>query len=221
MTSGCERRYTETRRPHPLAGDRSIMDGIRRERQVVSALRDRADLVIDTSALTAADLKRLLTGHFALDACGMRVFVTSFAYRNGIPRDADLIFDVRFLDNPYYVDELRTLTGCDPAVAAHIRERRGFRTILRPAVAPAAPLAAALRNRGQDLSHDRDRLHRRPAPLGLCRRAAGRAAAPGRLAGRGRASRSAAAGPRCADPDGRVRRRGLTGGSPCSAKGIR
>jgi RNase adapter protein RapZ len=115
-----ERRYTETRRPHPLAGDRSIMDGIRRERQVVSALRDRADLVIDTSGLSAADLKRVMTGHFALDNRGLRLFVTSFAYRYGIPRDADLIFDVRFLDNPYYVDGLRTLTGHHPAVAAHI-----------------------------------------------------------------------------------------------------
>ena len=121
-----ERRYTDTRRPHPLAGDRSIMDGIRRERQVVSALRDRADLVIDTSALTAADLKRVLTGHFALDARGMHVFVTSFAYRNGVPRDADLIFDVRFLDNPYYVDDLRTLTGHHPAVAAHIERDVDF-----------------------------------------------------------------------------------------------
>ena len=121
-----ERRYTDTRRPHPLAGDRSIMDGIRRERQVVSALRDRADLVIDTSALTPADLKRVLTGHFALDARGMHVFVTSFAYRNGVPRDADLIFDVRFLDNPYYVDDLRTLTGHHPAVAAHIERDVDF-----------------------------------------------------------------------------------------------
>jgi RNase adapter protein RapZ len=120
------RRYTETRRPHPLAGDRSIMDGIRRERQVVSALRDRADLVIDTSALTAADLKRVLTGHFALDARGMHVFVTSFAYRNGVPRDGDLIFDVRFLDNPYYVDDLRTLTGHHPAVAAYIQRDADF-----------------------------------------------------------------------------------------------
>jgi UPF0042 nucleotide-binding protein len=121
-----ERRYTETRRPHPLAGDRPIAVGIRRERQRVGALRDRADLVIDTSALTAADLKRVLAGHFALDACGLRIFVTSFAYRRGIPRDADLIFDVRFLDNPYYVDELRTLTGCDPAVAAHIQRDADF-----------------------------------------------------------------------------------------------
>jgi len=121
-----ERRYTETRRPHPLAGDRSIMNGIRRERQVVSALRDRADLVIDTSSLSAADLKRVLTGHFALDTRGLRLFVTSFAYRTGIPRDADLIFDVRFLDNPYYVDELRTLTGHHPAVAAHIQRDVDF-----------------------------------------------------------------------------------------------
>ena len=121
-----ERRYIETRRPHPLAGNRPIIDGIRRERQITSALRDRADLVIDTSALTAADLKRLLTGHFALDPCGLRIFVTSFAYRRGIPREADLIFDVRFLDNPYYVDELRTLSGRDPAVAAHIQRDADF-----------------------------------------------------------------------------------------------
>jgi UPF0042 nucleotide-binding protein len=87
---------------------------------VVSALRDRADLVIDTSELSAAELKRLLTGHFALAAGGLRVFVTSFAYRHGIPRDADLIFDVRFLDNPHYVPDLRQLTGHEPAVAAHI-----------------------------------------------------------------------------------------------------
>jgi RNase adaptor protein for sRNA GlmZ degradation len=121
-----ERRYTETRRPHPLAGDRPVMDGIRLERQVVSALRDRADLVIDTSPLTTADLKRLLTGHFALAGTGLRVFVTSFAFRRGIPREADLVFDVRFLDNPHYVAQLRPLTGRDPAVAAHIERDPGF-----------------------------------------------------------------------------------------------
>jgi UPF0042 nucleotide-binding protein len=121
-----ERRYTETRRPHPLAGDRPIMDGIRRERQVVRALRDHADLLIDTSALTATDLKRLLTGHFALGAGGLRVFVTSFAYRHGLPRDADLVFDARFLENPHYVADLRGLSGCDPAVAAHIETNADF-----------------------------------------------------------------------------------------------
>ncbi|HEV2301475.1 MAG TPA: RNase adapter RapZ [Stellaceae bacterium] len=115
-----ERRYTETRRPHPLAGDRPVMDGIRLERRMLYALRDRADLVIDTSQLTPADLKRLVTNHFALDARQLRIFITSFSYRYGIPREADLIFDVRFLDNPHYVAPLRGLTGLDPAVAAHI-----------------------------------------------------------------------------------------------------
>ena len=115
-----QRRYTENRRLHPLAGDRSVMDSIRLERRVVSALRDRADLVIDTSNLSAAELRRLVTGHFALATTGLRVFVTSFAYRHGIPRDADLTFDVRFLDNPHYVPELEQLTGRDPPVAAHI-----------------------------------------------------------------------------------------------------
>jgi RNase adapter protein RapZ len=115
-----ERRYTETRRPHPVAGDRPILDGVRRERQMVAPLRNHADLLIDTSALTATDLKRLLTGQFALEPGGLRVFVTSFAYRHGLPRDADVVFDARFLENPHYVDALRGQTGRDPAVAAHI-----------------------------------------------------------------------------------------------------
>ena len=117
-----ERRYTETRRPHPLAGDRPVMDGIRLERRVLYALRGRADLVIDTSQSTPADLKRLVTAHFALDARRLRIFITSFSYRYGIPREADLILDVRFLDNPHYVPQLRGLTGRDPAVAAHIEK---------------------------------------------------------------------------------------------------
>lgn len=122
-----ERRYRETRRPHPLAGDRPIMDGIRRERQLLFPLRDHADLVIDTSTLTTTNLKRLLAGHFALDPCGLRIFVTSFAYRHGVPRDADLVLDVRFLENPHYVEGLRRLTGRDPAVAAYIAADAGFK----------------------------------------------------------------------------------------------
>jgi RNase adapter protein RapZ len=116
-----ERRYTETRRRHPLAAERPVADGIRLERQRVWPLRGRADLVIDSSALTAADLKRLLHGHFALDAApGIAIFVTSFAYRHGLPRDADLVFDVRFLRNPHYDVALRSATGRDAAVGAYI-----------------------------------------------------------------------------------------------------
>jgi RNase adaptor protein for sRNA GlmZ degradation len=115
------RRYTETRRRHPLAGDRPVMDGIRLERDRVSPLRARADVVIDTSVLKPQELKRLLTGHFGLgDRASLAIFVTSFSFRQGLPREADLVFDVRFLDNPYYDPVLRSLTGLDDPVQAHI-----------------------------------------------------------------------------------------------------
>jgi UPF0042 nucleotide-binding protein len=122
------RRYTETRRRHPLTADRPVADSVRHERLLVRPLRERADLVIDTTALTVADLKRVLNGHFALERQGaMTVFVTSFAYRNGVPREADLVFDVRFLDNPHYDEKLRPLTGRDAAVAEHVARDTGYR----------------------------------------------------------------------------------------------
>ncbi len=164
-----ERRYTETRRRHPLAAERPVADGIRLERERVWPLRGRADLVIDSSALTPADLKRLLHGHFALDAApGIAIFVTSFAYRHGLPRDADLVFDVRFLRNPHYVDALRPATGRDAAVGAYIEARSRFPPPVRSRSALwLEDAAAALRARGQELSHHRHRLHRRPPSLGL------------------------------------------------------
>ena len=122
------RRYTETRRRHPLTADRPVADSVRHERLLVRPLRERADLVIDTTVLTVADLKRVLNGHFALERQGaMTVFVTSFAYRNGVPREADLVFDVRFLDNPHYDEKLRPLTGRDSAVAEHVARDMGYR----------------------------------------------------------------------------------------------
>jgi RNase adaptor protein for sRNA GlmZ degradation len=115
------RRYTETRRRHPLAGDRPVMDGIKLERGLVTPLRRRADVSIDTSSLRSGDLKRLLAASFALDAqAGLKLFVTSFSFRDGLPREADLVFDVRFLRNPYYDSALRPLTGLDPAVGNFI-----------------------------------------------------------------------------------------------------
>jgi RNase adapter protein RapZ len=122
-----ERRYTETRRRHPLALDRPVGDGIRLERQRLWPLRGRADLVIDSSALTPSDLKRTLHGHFALHVePGIAIFVTSFAFRHGLPRDADLVFDVRFLRNPHYVDALRAKTGRDGDVGAYIEQDSDF-----------------------------------------------------------------------------------------------
>ena len=106
------RRYTETRRRHPLADDRPVIDGIRHERNLIQRLRDRADVVIDTSDLEASDLRRIVAGQFALDgAPGLAVFVNSFSFRHGLPREADLVFDVRFLANPHYDPLLRPLTG--------------------------------------------------------------------------------------------------------------
>jgi UPF0042 nucleotide-binding protein len=116
-----QRRFTETRRPHPLAADRPVLDGITRERRSLQGLRERADLVVDTTELTPGDLRRMLAGHFdGVDANGLTVFVTSFSYRNGIPRDADLVFDVRFLANPHYTPELRDKSGATPEVGDFI-----------------------------------------------------------------------------------------------------
>src|SRR5690606_25348074 len=116
------RRFTETRRRHPLAADRPVVDGILAERRRVHGLRDRADLILDTSSLAQAELKRLVQEHFALDTrVGLAVSVISFAYRHGLPREADLVFDVRFLANPHYEASLKPLTGRDKAVGDYIR----------------------------------------------------------------------------------------------------
>ena len=121
------RRFTETRRRHPLATDRPLVDGIRHERSLVSPLLARADLVIDTSDQPPGELKQILTGHFTLDENrGLVVFVTSFAYRNGLPREADLVLDARFLANPHYVPELQALTGRDPAVDSYVAADPAF-----------------------------------------------------------------------------------------------
>ncbi len=122
-----QRRYTETRRRHPLAEDRPVPDGIRLERQLLSRLRDRADAVIDTSSKTHWDLKNQVSERFGFgDKTDLGVNVTSFSYRQGLPREADLVFDVRFLTNPHYDDKLRGLTGEDPEVGAYVNADPDF-----------------------------------------------------------------------------------------------
>jgi len=130
-TETLQRRYTESRRPHPLAPDRPVADGIADERRMIGRLRDSADLVIDTSTLAPHQFKQVLLGHFALGAAaGMRIAVMSFSYRRGVPREADLVFDVRFLKNPHYVPELKPLTGLDEAVAAFIETDPDYRPFI-------------------------------------------------------------------------------------------
>lgn len=120
--SELERRYSETRRRHPLAPDRPAGDGIARERELIAPLRRWADHVIDTTASTANDLKLELRNRFESDGSGEPALtVMSFGFARGLPRNADLVFDMRFLRNPHWDDALRPLSGLDEAVALHIR----------------------------------------------------------------------------------------------------
>jgi len=122
------RRFKETRRRHPLAIDRPLSEGIRRERQRLAPLRGAADIVLDTSDMALGDLKRALEQHFDLTReAALSVFITTFGFRNGLPRDADLVFDMRFLKNPHYDPDLRPLSGRDAPVGAYIETDPTFR----------------------------------------------------------------------------------------------
>ena len=120
------RRYTETRRRHPLAKDRTVMDGIVHERALIEKLRSAADVVLDTSETEAAALRVIVDSHFAADARSFSLAVTSFSFKRGVPREADMVFDVRFLKNPYYDPALKELTGFAPAVGAYIETDEGY-----------------------------------------------------------------------------------------------
>ena len=118
------KRYKETRRSHPLALNGRVDDGIRQERQKTEFLRKRADYIIDTTHLLTRELKKELNNIFVDNGkfSNMMISVLSFGFKYGIPEDADLVFDVRFLPNPYYVDELRPLTGQDEGVFDYVMD---------------------------------------------------------------------------------------------------
>jgi RNase adapter protein RapZ len=116
-----ERRYAETRRRHPLAQDRPAIDGISLERMMMEPLRRWAETVIDTSKLSAHDLQTDIRERFGSGATShSTVTVTSFGYSRGVPHNADLVFDLRFLRNPHWDNELRPMTGLDPEVSAYV-----------------------------------------------------------------------------------------------------
>lgn len=116
------RRYKETRRAHPCAPQGRVEDGIRKEREILRQIKSKADYVFDTSSLLVRELREELIRIFVDDEQynSLIVSVMSFGFKNGIPQDADLVFDVRFLPNPYYVEELKTLTGNDPPVQDYL-----------------------------------------------------------------------------------------------------
>jgi UPF0042 nucleotide-binding protein len=117
------RRFSETRRPHPLGTDRSIAKSIRSERRQLAPIREIADLIINTSKFTAHELRDFIRDRFQSERreSNILVYVTSFGYRHGVPPDSDLVFDVRFLPNPNYIPRFKKLTGKHPSVAKYIR----------------------------------------------------------------------------------------------------
>ncbi|MEY4681045.1 MAG: hypothetical protein RLZZ276_2694 [Pseudomonadota bacterium] len=144
------RRFTETRRRHPLALDRPVLDGIQAERSLLWALREGADIALDTSNATGAELRRMVQERLADDLRpGLVVAVVSFAYRWGLPREADLVFDVRFLANPHYEPALEPLTGRDPAVGAFIERDPGFEAFFAGLVAMLAALLPRYEREGK------------------------------------------------------------------------
>ena len=125
-------RFSETRRSHPLAPRGSLMDGIRLEREMLAPLKRMAEKVIDTTSCNVHQLKDIVQRHFLGSSPGKRlvIHVTSFGYRYGLPADADMVLDVRFLPNPHFVEGLRSCDGHDPRVRDYVLESEGSRTFI-------------------------------------------------------------------------------------------
>lgn len=119
------RRFDATRRRHPFVSEDNVVLGINKERELMSALRDRADLIIDTSELTSRDLRNKISTNFGGDdpSGGFKTTVLSFGYKYGIPADADIVLDVRFLPNPHWVEELRPLSGLEEPIREYVLGR--------------------------------------------------------------------------------------------------
>ncbi|MGE3713586.1 MAG: RNase adapter RapZ [Alphaproteobacteria bacterium] len=111
---------------HPIVADRSIRDGIKFERQLMAKVKEAADVVIDTSEYEDIDLRQFIATHFSDVKRKLSVVVTSFAFKHGIPRDADFMFDARFLQNPHYIPRLKAMTGLDDEVAKYIEQDPEF-----------------------------------------------------------------------------------------------
>jgi len=117
------RRYSETRRPHPLSGTETVWRSIAEERLLLDPIRNVADIIVETSNFNVHELRSYIQSRFGREDYDKHLLVSclSFGFKNGVPLDADLVFDVRFLPNPHFVPEFRKLTGLDPDVAAYVR----------------------------------------------------------------------------------------------------
>jgi len=141
--SALVRRFESVRRPHPLQGEGTLLDGILEERTLMQELRESSDIVIDTSELNIHQLATAIHQKFAeKDAPGVQVTVMSFGFKYGLPTDADLVADCRFLPNPFWNPELRPHTGLDTEVRDYVLSRDGARTFIDSYAAALAPVLA-------------------------------------------------------------------------------
>jgi len=144
------RRFESVRRPHPLQGTGRMLDGIIHEREMLGDLRAEADVVIDTSGLNVHQLSAKVSQIFAgSGGPRLRLAVMSFGFKYGIPLDADLVFDMRFLPNPFWIPELRPLNGTEPAVSKYVMSRRGAKEFVDRAVELMAPMIDGYQREGR------------------------------------------------------------------------
>lgn len=146
-------RYKETRRSHPLAADGRVMDGIKLERELLAPLKSMSQNVVDTSDLTPRQLRQVITEQFSSDSnsASFRVEVMSFGFKYGIPLDADLVFDVRFLPNPYYLPELREKTGLDQEVYDYVMKHQESNDFYKHLVELILPILPGYQKEGKSL----------------------------------------------------------------------
>jgi len=135
------RRFEQVRRPHPLQADGTLLDGIHEERRQLQGIRERSDITIDTTQLNVHQLANRIAEMFeGEDAPRHRVTIMSFGFKYGLPPDADLVADMRFLPNPFWIDELRGLTGEDAAVSEYVLAQEGAAEFLDAYVAAVRPI---------------------------------------------------------------------------------
>jgi UPF0042 nucleotide-binding protein len=137
------RRFEQVRRPHPLQGDGTLLDGIAAERTLMQELRENSDIIIDTSELNIHQLATTVTEKFSeADTAGVQVTVLSFGFKYGLPADADLVADMRFLPNPFWIPELRSHTGRDTEVSDYVLSQEGAREFVDSYAKALTPVLA-------------------------------------------------------------------------------
>lgn len=146
-------RYKETRRSHPLAADGRILDGIKLERELLAPLKNMSQNVVDTTELTPRGLRKVIAEEFSgqENSQSFRIEVMSFGFKYGIPIDADLVFDVRFLPNPYYLPELRNQTGEDKAVFDYVMQHQESEEFYKHLLALIEPILPAYKKEGKSV----------------------------------------------------------------------